>query len=167
MPEVEIKVSVEGMKRLRSSLRAAASGSPKAMGAGLYAAGNQIMRTSKRLVPVDMGTLRGSGYVALPEIVRESASVELGYGGPAAAYAERQHERTEFNHPEGGQSKYLQSAVDQEFGGSLVRRAAAAARRSLKDNRGARRDPATPIDPNEQAAAAGAVAAFLGSFGGL
>lgn len=70
----------------------------KALASGMYAAGSNLMTQSKAVVPVDEGVLRGSGYVTLPEKTARGPVVELGYGGPAASYAERIHE-VRFNHP--------------------------------------------------------------------
>jgi hypothetical protein len=159
---IDITVDVQGAKLIARALKQAANLSPKAMGAGLYAAGNDIMRLSKRLVPVDLGTLKGSGYVTLPDTSGDSAEIEVGYGGPAASYAVEQHERTEFSHPV-GQAKYLQDAVDQTLR-SLPAKIAAVSNRAFQEGRGAKRDPGTPTDPNESAVVA--VASFLGSFGG-
>lgn len=93
--------------RLRERLQHAA-------GAGLYAAGNRVMTTAKDgLVPVDHGTLRGSGYVTLPDTEGGGAIVELGFGGPAEEYAVVQHEEQGFAH-EVGTHQYLLKAVQAE-----------------------------------------------------
>jgi hypothetical protein len=79
------------------------------------------MTQSKAVVPVKDGTLRGSGYVTLPEKTGRGPVVELGYGGPAAGYAETIHE-VRYAHPEhvrengvvdncGGDWKYLERPV--------------------------------------------------------
>ena len=71
----------------------------------------RVMTISKRdFVPVDLGTLRGSGHVAPPEISGTRVTVTLGYGGAASAYALIQHERTDFHHTV-GQSHYLSTPV--------------------------------------------------------
>ena len=75
----------------------------------LYLEAESIMTDSRPLVPWETGVLKASGYVnpATP------TSVEFGYGGAASAYALVQHEHTEFNHPRGGQAKYLLTAIQQ------------------------------------------------------
>lgn len=51
-----------------------------------------VITAAKRLVPVDMGTLRGSGVV-LPTTLQGTKLVSLGgFGGPAAKYAIVVHE---------------------------------------------------------------------------
>lgn len=82
----------------------------KAAGA-LYEIGNEVMAESKRLVPVDTGALKGSGYVTAPAVDGGKIEVELGYGGPAAQYAVRQHEDLSLRHPGGGQAKFLEQPL--------------------------------------------------------
>jgi len=61
-------------------------------------------------VPVDTGALRASGYVAPPELLPTGATIELGFGGPAAPYAVFVHEDLTKHHPV-GQAKYLELPV--------------------------------------------------------
>lgn len=75
---------------------------------GLYLAAEEIMTASKQIVPLDLGTLRGSGHVKPPVSMGGHTEVELGYGGAASAYAIIQHERTDFRHTGGRQAKYLE-----------------------------------------------------------
>ncbi len=65
-----------------------------------------IMTAAKQLVPVDTGNLRASGFVRFPEIGRKKVNVQLGFGGPAAAYALRVHEDLNAFHTV-GTAKYL------------------------------------------------------------
>jgi hypothetical protein len=59
---------------------------------GLYEEAEIVMAASKRLVPVDTGTLRSTGHVRRPISGAHGISVTMGYGGPAAPYALVQHE---------------------------------------------------------------------------
>lgn len=79
--------------------------------AALYEVANDVMGESKRLVPVDTGALKGSGYVSEPRVELGKIEVEIGYGGPAAQYAVRQHEDLTLNHPNGGQAKFLEQPL--------------------------------------------------------
>lgn len=100
---------------VQANLRKVAADVGGRMGAALYEIGNEVMGESKRLVPVDTGALKGSGYVAPPQVDGGRLVVEMGYGGPAAQYAVRQHEDLSLNHPDGGQAKFLEqplSALD-------------------------------------------------------
>ena len=79
-----------------------------------------IMTESKRIVPVDTGTLMNSGHV---QPVKEDASgeisVTLGYGGPAAKSAVEVHEnldpRINWQRPGSG-PKYLERPVKEDQG---------------------------------------------------
>lgn len=105
-------VSVVGGAKLRRALRGLAHNASRALGAGLYLEGNNIMADAKERAPLDLGTLRGSGYVTTPHTSGHETTVELGFGGPAKDYAVVQHEELGFLHPEGGEAKYLERAVD-------------------------------------------------------
>lgn len=76
-----------------------------------------IMTVSKRdFVPVDLGTLRSSGFVDQP--TRGSGrliSIDLFYGGPAAPYAIRQHEDLRLRHTVGS-AEYLKRPLENKTG---------------------------------------------------
>lgn len=81
----------------------------KAAGGFLYREGEAIIRDAKEnYVPVDLGVLRDSGHVGLPQITGSNATVEIGFGGAAQDYAAIVHEDLEANHPNGGGAKYLE-----------------------------------------------------------
>ncbi len=140
--------NVKGFRELEQELKKMTPRAVKALGAGVYALGNKIITNSKRRVPVDLGVLRGSGYATLPETKRLTAIVELGYGGPAKDYAIVQHENLHFQHPEGGEAKYLENAVNEETS-SAVRVVSEHAARAFLNNKGAIRNNAVPVDPDE------------------
>jgi hypothetical protein len=77
-------------------------------GAGVDAArasALHLLGEAAMLAPVDTGDLRGSGNVAeLPD----GAAVRF-----QTRYAAVQHERLDFNHPRGGQAKYLEAPLIQ------------------------------------------------------
>jgi hypothetical protein len=84
-------------------------------GGALYRKAWQIMgRSKEEFVPVDLGILKDSGDVALPEIDGNAMVVEMGYGGAAAAYALKQHEDLTLNHPNGGEAKFLEKPLLEE-----------------------------------------------------
>lgn len=78
---------------------------------GLFEAGNMIVTEAKRRVPVDLGALKGSGYVTAPTATPGGTNVEVGFGGPAAGYAIYVHEDLSAHHPV-GEAKYLERAVE-------------------------------------------------------
>lgn len=90
----------------------------------------EVMGEAMDLAPVDTGHLRDSAYVylevdgdvaayslagvtqtlnSLPSSIG-SAKITVGF---SAEYAFVQHEHIEFNHPLGGQAKYLETAIDR------------------------------------------------------
>ena len=81
-----------------------------AAASGLRQTAEEMMTESKRLVPVDTGTLKGSGYVEPVDMA--DLSVRLGFGGPAEPYALVQHEDLSLRHPGGGQAKFLEIPVN-------------------------------------------------------
>lgn len=83
----------------------------QAVAAGLYMEGNIIMTEAKRQTPVDTGTLRGSGFVALPTIEPGRIELEIGFGGPARSYAVEQHENLFYRHPVGN-AKFLERPMN-------------------------------------------------------
>ena len=64
----------------------------------------EVLRTAKTLVPVDDGDLKRSGKVE-----QQWKEVAVVFRAP---HAWLQHERLDFEHPN-GQAKYLEAAVDQ------------------------------------------------------
>lgn len=77
----------------------------------LYQGAQLMMNESQKLVPFKLGALSASGIVELPKVVGNVVIEELGYGGPAVAYAIVQHERLDYQHAPGRQAKYLEQPV--------------------------------------------------------
>ena len=102
-------IGFEALRKLTSDQLAAATDT--AVGQALNAEAQIMMRNSKRLVPVDSGTLRRSGII-LP-VFREGSNwvILMGYGGAASGYAMDQHERADYRHKEGKTWKYLETPV--------------------------------------------------------
>lgn len=119
-----------GVNELQARLLQAHAKALMELGGALYLEGETIMELSKRRVPVDLGALKGSGFVETPEYSGHKAEVTLGYGGPAGyreavksgvpgelaakvpGYALLQHERTDYHHRGQGEPFYLATAVD-------------------------------------------------------
>jgi len=70
---------------------------------GLRAGGREVLKEARDRVPVDDGDLRKSGRV-----VTDDLDVTVKFTAPHAALV---HEKTDLNHPNGGQAKYLESAA--------------------------------------------------------
>lgn len=91
----------------------------QAASAGLYQLGQDILKRSDELIPVDTGTAKASGRVQ-PSRSRRNPRVVVGYGygdsvnpktsEPAIGYVIPLHERVEISH-ETGQAKFLETAA--------------------------------------------------------
>jgi hypothetical protein len=102
-------LDLKGQAGILRKLDRLAQQGPNAIAGSLFRQGEKIMgRSKEEFVPVDLGVLKASGHVQLPEINGDEITVVMGYGGPAEAYALVQHERLDFNHPNGGGPKYLE-----------------------------------------------------------
>lgn len=65
----------------------------------------KVLKVAKGLAPVEDGDLRKSGKVKADDL-----EVRVVFDAP---HAWLQHERLDYQHPHGGQAKYLEAAVDQ------------------------------------------------------
>jgi hypothetical protein len=66
---------------------------------------DDVLGEAQRIAPLDEGTLRGS---ASRETTRHGQHVEV-VGYFSTPYAARQHEELGWQHPKGGQAKYLEA----------------------------------------------------------
>ena len=121
----------EGLNELNAKLRKAQFASPLEMAKALTVEANLIMTEAKRRTPVapDGGTLRNSGHVKDAVIMPKSASITMGFGGAASAYALAVHEHpSEYSPPSwegkiinwnayGSGPKFLESAVNDAVPG--------------------------------------------------
>jgi hypothetical protein len=110
------RIRITGLDKLQARLKAAPREATTTLAGPLRLEAELIMTKSKRLTPVDVGTLRASGVVQSPDISRTKVTVEMGYGGAASAYALVQHERTDFTHTV-GQAKFLEQPVKEAKSG--------------------------------------------------
>ena len=77
----------------------------------LYEEANVIFNESQKLVPVDTGALRASGFVHAPRNENNRTFVRVTYGGPAAHYALYVHENLYSTHTAPTQAKYLETPL--------------------------------------------------------
>ena len=141
-----VTVKILGAKDLKKVFDGLPRRAQRAMGAASYKASVEIMKMSKGLVPKDLGTLKGSGYVTVPR-GRADKLVEMGYGGPAAKYAVRQHEDTSLSHPNGGQAKFLEAAVNRSASSTVAILSKVAWEQMDKKRGGIQQDPNMPDSP--------------------
>ena len=104
------RVRIFGVREAQTKLRATVGAANRAVDRALLGESERIMRLSKKsFVPVREGALRASGRVVATGAA-PLASVVLGYGGSARAYAVVQHENPRFHHTV-GQWHYLITPV--------------------------------------------------------
>ena len=98
-----ISFELKGAPELAEAVARMQARATLAVSAAMYQEAEGIMTESKRLVPVDEGTLRNSGFVKQPTMKKygrgrlmqtEEIVVEMGYGGAASGYAVYLHEGT-------------------------------------------------------------------------
>lgn len=100
MAELSVGFRIDGVEKVLARLSVSRRLAPHAAGAALYQEAEQIMGESKeRYVPVDDAVLKGSGFVELPAVTATGASVTMGYGGAASAYALAIHEHLSKHSP--------------------------------------------------------------------
>jgi hypothetical protein len=110
-----------GDKRLNRKLRRLGKAGPQILGRALFKEGNEIMKESKEIVPIDKGVLKASGHVQTPVIAGKDVSVTLGYGGAAAPYAIFVHERMNVRHKPPTRAKFLEEPLNRRRSGMLRR----------------------------------------------
>lgn len=69
--------------------------------------GQDLLGKSVERAPVDEGDLRGSGFSEV-----DGLTTTVGF---TAVYALRQHEETQYNHPQGGEAKYLENPMNENM----------------------------------------------------
>ena len=78
--------------------------------AGVAEGAQAVATASQELTPVQDGVLRAATYVHNP--IEVDGEVLSGVGNNTI-YAARQHEETSWNHPRGGQAKFMETAMTQ------------------------------------------------------
>lgn len=113
---MKIGLKLEGLAEVKKGLKALSKKYPFATGHAIYAEGYEIQREATHRAPVEFAVLRNSVYTTVP---RPSDIVtEVGFG---TEYAVAQHEGLRFNHPRGGEAKYLENAINARSSGMLKR----------------------------------------------
>lgn len=133
-------------KQVEAELMRHLSAVQRAAEAALYQGGSIIMTEAKQRAPLDVGTLRNSGYVTLPRTDSEGTFVEVGFGGAAKAYAVKQHEELSYRH-DVGEAKYLERAInatEKEVMAHVERVAARALQTGRAEHRGPQLYPKAP-----------------------
>ena len=121
---MKVSVDLDGTERLLKIFERAGNDpeAKRALGQAMYGFATKVLNESKKLVPLDTGTLRNSGMVSSQRIDGQVVEVEISYGGSSAPYALVIHEDMTLDHspakltkvtkkPRRGQAKYLETPV--------------------------------------------------------
>lgn len=146
---MSIKVVIRGARKILKNLRIISRRYEGALGSAIYLQAQSIMAQSKRLVPVDTGRLRATGYVGPPEnrgLFR--IQVQAGYG---TEYAVPVHEDMDARHSPGLTAKYLEKPT-KAAAPKAAQRIAKWTRQFMETDRGfgAVTFPASPQDKGEE-----------------
>lgn len=109
-------LELKGLREVNQGLKKLGKQYPIATAHAMYAEAMEVQREATRRAPVEFGPLRASAYTVPP--TSKSLITETGFG---TEYAARQHEELAWQHPRGGEAKYLENAYNQRSGGMLQR----------------------------------------------
>lgn len=99
----------------------------RALDDALERVGQDLLARSAPRAPIDEGTLRASGHVEREVLDAGRREVVVSFNTP---YAAAQHERTDYEHPRGGEAKYLENPL-KELAARYERTLGEAVRREL------------------------------------
>lgn len=97
-------MKLKGVKEIVKRLHTVAGETAKGMEKGLVKAGAFLLRESQKIVPVDTGALKNSGFVR-KDGEGFKTDVTVGYTMEYAIYV---HENLDARHARGKQAKYLE-----------------------------------------------------------
>jgi hypothetical protein len=95
-----MNIVLEGVDELNKILKSIPARCNKAVNKALKKITEDLKGKAQRLAPVDLGDLRGSAFAEVNDL-----DGTVGFTEP---YATRQHEEISYNHPKGGEPKYLE-----------------------------------------------------------
>ena len=117
-----MNLEIDGVDELDTRLQRLAIQTDGPADRALRDSANDLLGRAVTLAPVDTGDLRGSGNV---QEIQDGYEVRFNQ-----RYAAVQHERMDFNHPRGGQAKYLEQPLEQNRS-RYLEHVAAAIRREI------------------------------------
>lgn len=110
---MDVKVELVGADRLaRVFDQATSSGTINELKQAMTGTAATVLDESQKIVPVDLGTLKGSGMVKEPVVDNDGIEIEISYGGAASKYAWYVHENMNARHRDGKSAKYLEIPVE-------------------------------------------------------
>ena len=106
---MDVSVELEGADRLAALFQKVERvGQENALKEAMFAEATTVLNESKKIVPVDLGTLKRSGEVEPPKVDSSGVEVSITYGGAASEYAAIVHEDMTARHKNGQSAKYLE-----------------------------------------------------------
>lgn len=100
-----MNIELDGVNDLDQRLQRLAASIDNATDRALADSANHLLGEAVSLAPVDTGDLRGSGNL---QAIKNGYEVRFNQ-----RYAAVQHERLDYNHPRGGQAKYLEQPLEE------------------------------------------------------
>jgi hypothetical protein len=125
MANKAFEVKVKGLKETQADMKRLGPRAGKALAPQIVQEAENIIGDGKEEVPVDTGNLRETGHVQHPIVTETNVSVQAGFGGPAAGYAEKVHEDLDARHNPGQKAKYLEDPYKRALPGMDQRIASA------------------------------------------
>ncbi len=108
-------INTEEIQMLADALKRIPSHMTNILEKSLYEEANIIFNESQKLVPVDTGALKTSGFVHAPRRENNRVFVRVTYGGSAAHYALYVHENLYARHTAPTQAKYLETPLYRQL----------------------------------------------------
>lgn len=109
MATLRLGGGLQGLDKVRKALERTATKYPGAVARALYQQGQIVQADAVKRAPVEFGVLRSSAYTSPPMGEGKDVSVDVGFG---TVYAAAQHEGLDFEHPRGGEARYLANALE-------------------------------------------------------
>jgi hypothetical protein len=103
-----------GLAEMQAKLKQAAEGVRVQMKSALAAEAERLLAEAQARVPVKTGALRDSGHVEMRDDGAGHLTATIAFGNEQVDYAVEVHENLEARHTDGGQSKYLESVINEE-----------------------------------------------------
>jgi hypothetical protein len=104
--------SITGVKDLVKNLAQLEKGTKKQLRKAIVVIAKQKLAISQERVPVKSGKLKATGRASV-RVGAKQLTAKLIYGSDEVKYAARIHEDLTLRHPRGGQSKYVESVINE------------------------------------------------------
>ncbi|MDP4092595.1 MAG: hypothetical protein Q8920_04470 [Bacillota bacterium] len=126
---MSVELKIDGLSKVTKELNSRLSRVKNMTASGMNDVVLDCLGKSVNRAPVDLGDLRGSGYASINNVTvakgSSDGSVSSSPGGAVSGnkiegivgfnepYALVQHERLDYDHPKGGEAKYLEKTLSE------------------------------------------------------